>query len=466
MADSISFSGVGSGIDFSVIRDAIISSKSRPITLMQNKASEYTTRIDSLKQLNTALATLTTSIEALKNRDLGTGRSVSNGDATIVTATATSAASLAGYDIVVSRLASNLTQASKSFTATTDTVLNGVATTATFELRKGGASTGTTVTIDSNNNTLAGMRDAINAANAGVTAAIVDVNGDGTGQQLVLTSKETGLAGRVELVETTATGTAAAMNFRSINPPDGDQSTLNASFSVNGLTLSRSTNSIEDAIAGVTFTLKKAGSAAVTVTQSTDIENKLRAFVNAYNAIQEVSASQYKKDAQNRPTGILAGDSTLRNVTDQLRGAVGSEAALNGGVLRTLTEIGLTRGEDGKLTLDSAVFNERLRSQPDDVKALLFGKTDTDEGLFTSFHKVASGLSDSVTGSVRTAITGYETSLKTLNTQITKRTEALGRLRNSLIKQFSVADAAIGQLNGQGSALSSVVKSLTKSSDN
>lgn len=465
MAGDVSFSGVGSGIDFGVIRDAILTQRSRPIALMQSKASEYTTRIDSLKQLNTALATLTGAAEALTNRDLGSGRSATTGDATIITAVASNTANLGSYDINVSRLATNLTQSSRSFTSTSTPILANGAASATFELRKGGAASGVSITIDSTNNTLAGLRDAINAKNAGVTASIIDVNGDGSGQQLVLSSKDTGAVGRVELVETSATGTLTDLNLRSINPPDSDFTKLDAALTVNGLPIARPTNSISDAVSGLTLNLKKTGAATVGVTQSTDIENKLRGFVNAYNAIQEIASSQYKKDAKNRPTGILAGDPTLRNVMQQLREAVGSEISDNGGAFKDLTSIGITRGDDGKLTLDSTVFNDKLKSNPDDVKALLYGKTENEKGLFQKFHTVSNGLSDTVTGSVQTAINGFQSSLNNLNDTIAKRTEAIDKLRTSLIKQFSIADAAIGQLNSQSSALGNIIKSLQKSSE-
>jgi len=462
MATNVSFSGLGSGIDFSVIRDAILDQRARPVSQMQSKVGDYNSRIEALKQLNTALATLTGASEALTNRDLGTGRSVSTGDATVMTATANSAANLGNYDIAITRLASNLAQASKSFSSSSAAVLDGGAATATFELRKGGASEGATITIDSTNNTLAGLRDAINAANAGVTASIIDVNGDGTGQQIVLNSKDLGASGRVEIVETTSTGTLAVLNLRSLNPPDGDFTKLDASLTVNGLNITRSTNTISDAVAGVTLNLKKTGAATIGVTQSTEIENKLRGFINAYNAIQEFSNTQYKKDSKNRPTGVLAGDTTLRNIGQQLRQAVGAISNDNGGALTSLAAIGITRSETGMLAIDSAAFNEALKTRPDDVKAVLFGSTENHKGIFQEMFTVSKGLSDSVTGSVQTSITGYESSVKSLNDRITNRMDALARLKTSLTKRFSVADAAIGQLSGQGSALENIMKSLQK----
>jgi flagellar hook-associated protein 2 len=466
MATNVSFSGLGSGIDFSVIRDAILDQRARPVSVMQSKVGDYNGRIEALKQLNTALATLTSASEALMNRELGTGRSAVTGDATIMTAAATSAANLGNYDVNITRLASNLAQASKSFSSTSAAVLDGGATSATFELRKGGESEGATITIDSTNNTLAGLRDAINAANAGVTASIIDINGDGTGQQLVLNSKDPGAAGRVELVETTSTGTLTALNVRSLNPPDGDLAKLDASLTVNGLSITRSTNTITDAVAGVTLNLKKTGATTIGVTQSTEIENKLRAFINAYNAIQEFSNNQYKKDSKNRPTGVLAGDTTLRNIGQQLRQAAGAISNDNGGTLTSLAAIGITRNDTGLLAIDSAAFNDVLKTRPDDVKALLFGSTESEEGIFQDVFTTSKGLSDSVTGSVQTSIKGYESSVKSLNERITNRMDALTRLKASLTKRFSVADAAIGQLSGQGSALENIMKSLRNSSNN
>jgi flagellar hook-associated protein 2 len=455
-----SFSGLGSGIDFGVIRDAILDQRTRPVTQMQSKVSEYNSRIESLKQLNTALASLTAAAEAMTKRDLGAGRSATTSDAAVATASASATANIGSFEVVVNRLASSLAQASRSYSSSTAPILAGGAATATFELRKGGAATGTAITIDSSNNSLEGLRDAINAANAGVTASIVDVNGDGTGQQLVLSSKESGAAGRVELVETTATGTAADLNVRSLNPPDGDFSKLDASLTINGLTITRSTNTVSDAVAGVTLTLKEAGTSTIGVTQSTDIENKLRGFINAYNAIQEAIASQYKKDSNGRPTGVLAGDSTLRSVQRQVRDASGVVAEDNGGIFSSLADLGISKDADGKLVLDSAAFNEKLKNNPEDVKALLYGSTDAKEGLFEKFSVVAKGLSDNITGSVQNAITGYQSSVTSLNKRISHRLEALNRLKESLTNQFSIADAAIGQINGQGTALSNIMTSL------
>lgn len=461
MASNIS--GLGSGIDFTTIRDAILASRSRPITQLQTKSNTYSSRVSALKQLNTSLAALTSAAEALSNKGIGSSRNVSATDSSILTASGTSAAALGSFDVSVTRLATSLTQASKSYSSTTSAILAGGATTATFELRKGGAATGTAITINSTNNTLEGLRNAINNANAGVNATIVDISGDGTQNQLVLSSTETGASGRIELVETTSTGTGAGLTIRNLNPSDGDFSKLDATLSINGLAVTRSSNTVSDAVTGITLNLKKAGSTSVQVNNSSEIKGKLEAFIAAYNSVQDFISGQYKLDAKGKPTGILVGDSTLTSVNQQLREVVNSKSSNNGGVFTSLADIGVGRNDKGHLTLDSAVFTDKISDSFNDVKALFVGKETNQTGLANNLHTISSGLSDSVTGTVQTAIKGYEDSIKNISDSITTKLEYINNLRDSLTRQFAAADAAIGQLNGQNTALTNLLKTLQTS---
>ncbi|MEZ5308551.1 MAG: flagellar filament capping protein FliD [Pyrinomonadaceae bacterium] len=466
MASSISFSGLGSGIDFDTIRDAILASRSRSVSILQSQITDYSGRIEALKTLNTGLAGLKTAADALVNRDLGFARSITTSDASVATAQAASSTAIGTYDLDVTRLASNLTQNSRNYTSEDAAVLFGAATEATFELRKGGASEGVEITIDSENNTLAGLRDAINEADAGVRASIIDVNGDGTGFRLVLTSDETGSAGRVELVETTATGTDADLGITTVNPVSGDFSELNAVFKINGIEVTRGTNVIDDTVGGVTLNLKDTGQSTISVVAGTDIQNRLATFVNQYNAIVDFVGEQYNKDSLGRPTGALAGEATLRSVYRQLKDVVRTVSGNNGGTLTSLAEIGIKTQSDGKLEIDSVVLNERIEAGGEDVRALLYGLTESDKGIFQQVQDVAENLGDSISGTVQLAIEGYQTSIETISGSITKRLEYIDRLRETLTRQFAAADAAIGQLNGQGTALKGIFDSLNNNNQN
>lgn len=458
---SITISGLGSGIDFEAVRDAIINQRAVPINQLRSRVSIYNRRVDSLKEMNLLLATLTNSVNELSRAEMGTGRAAVSSDPAIASVTATSAASLGTLNLNVTSLASSFTQASRSYSSVDASVLAGGASSATFQLRLGGAADGPEITIDSSNNSLTGLRDAINASDAGVSASIIDLSGDGTQQQLVLNSKETGASGRVELIETSSTGTGTDLQLRHLNPIDGDFTKLDAAFSINGLSVVRSTNNISDAVAGLTLTLKQTGTAAIEVSRSGEVAEKLEAFVTAYNAIQDFIAAQYKKDGEGRPSGVLAGDPVLRGIQKQLSSIVGLTSADNGGTLTSLSQIGLTLSRTGKLEFDKDILNERLAANADDVSALLRGRTSAETGIFHSAHTISNDLSDNITGTVQTAINGYETSVKGMNATIDKRIDALNSYRDILTRRFAAADAAIGQLNGQGTAIGNLMRTLT-----
>lgn len=463
MPSIASFSGLGSGIDFSLITDSIIAQKRRPIYQLEDKKALYTQRSTALKTLNAKLFALKDAANALANQQLGEGRFTGSSNAATLTASGTETAAFGSTSIDVTRLATNYAEASVVYGSATAPVLAGAATTATFELRKGGAATGTAITIDSTNNTLSGLRDAINAANAGVTASLVDTTG--TGQfKLSLSSTQTGAANRVQLVETTATGTDASLGLTAVSTGGTDFTQLDAQLTVGGIAITRSTNTISDALPEVTLNLKATGAASVNVTTNTGpVGDTLQAFVNAYNEVQAEIDGQYKLDAKGRPTGVLVGDPTLREVQRQMRESLQTVSTSNGGPFTRLTEIGVVRDSLGKLKLDRTVFDKQVKDSPGglaDVRALLAGMSTGQTGLAQNFTNVYTNLSDGVKGTVQAAIKGYETSSVNIDKQLAQMEARIEILRASLTKQFSIADAAIGQLNGQGTALTNVLKAL------
>ncbi len=468
MANGINFSGVGSGIDFGMIADAIMLQQSRPVAQLQSRRTTLDGRAQSLRQLNTLLASLTEAARTLDDRTLGTSRAATSSDTNIASATSTSDALPASYTLKVVRLASAHAESTGNFASTTATLLAGGETSVTLKLRTGGdSSKDVPITIGESNNSLAGLRDAINNANAGVTAAIIDVSGKGTENRLVLNSNMTGAKGRVELVDDSSSQTFAALNLAALNADveAGDYTALDAKFELNGLTLYRSANTVSDALTGVTLNLKAAGTTSVSVAASTeDLNLKVRSFVDAYNGVQEFINAQYKPDGKGKPGGVLAGDVTLRSVQSQLRNAVGADFKTQGSAFSNLTQIGIGRDETGKLKLDTAMLGDKLKTSFADTKALLVG-AEPATGLAKAMHNSFKAMSDQITGSVQEAIKGYTSSVASLDKTIAAQQERLDAMRASLTRRFSIVDAAIGQLNGQGQKLSGVISSLQRSND-
>lgn len=465
---NVGLGGFNSGIDFGVLIDAIVARSSRPLQQLQAQRSPVQARADALRELNARLIKFTEAARALADNALAAARSTTSSNAAVATATASDGASPTAINLSVARLATAFAQATRSFASPNDPVLATGATSATFELRKGGASSGPTITIDASNNSLVGLRDAINAANAGVTAAIVDVGGNGSAYQLVLTSTDTGASNRVQLIETSATGTEANLNLRALNPTGSppDYSLLDAEINLNGLVVHRAANKIADLVAGVTFELKSAGTTTITVAaDARSVADKVKAFVEAYNSVQDFILSQ-QNDAAGKAGGPLASDATLRAVQRTLRDALAASSTGNGGAFTNLTEIGIGRDERGKLTLDQAKLDDRLQNAFADTVALLAGRTPSNVGLADQILTTASSLSDQVSGTVQLAIKGYTDSASRLDRLIADNQARLDRLRESLTRQFAAVDAAISQLNGQGTALNNIIRSLQPQQNN
>jgi flagellar hook-associated protein 2 len=455
----INVSSLGSGIDFSVVTDSIIAQRSRPLRQLAAQQSALRTRNESLRELNTRVSRLSSAVKALTDASAGSGRSVASSSATVATASASGSATVGTFALDVTRVATRSSQASVAFSSSNNPVLAGGATTATFELRKGGAATGPSITISTASNSLTGLRDAINGANAGVTAAILDTTGDGTQNRLVLTSNDTGVAGRVELVETTATGTAAALGLQELNVANVAQ--LNAEFKVNGLTVTRSSNAVSDAVAGVTLSLKATGQTQVTVNADTaPLRGRIVELAEAFNAVQDFVADQFKPNAQGRPSGALAGDSTLRTTLEQLRNVFNQPGGSSNGIA-SFGDLGLDRDASGKISIDTQKLNDQLANQAADVVAFFTGTSDQ-IGAANRFQSTTQAVSQTITS----AINGNNDTVRQLDRSITSQQDRLGALRDSLTRRFAAIDAAIGQINGQGEALSNIVKTLNPDSRN
>ena len=448
------FSGVGSGIDFSTITTALVAAQSGPLNQLTAQQSTLQNQQSSLQQLNTLLATLHSASSALTDQTLGTGLIGSSSNTNVLTATSGTGATAGAANVQVSRLATTLAQASGTFSSPQASILNGGATSATFQLLQGSATTGPTITINSSNNSLSGLESAINSSGAAISASIVDVSGNGTQYQLVLDSTGTGAAGAVQLQETTSTGTGAALNLRALNPPDGTLSELDAQFSINGLSITRPTNTVSDAIPGVTLGLQSTGSSSVSVGPNTStIQSALSSFVNAYNGVEDFINSQYQLDSNNKPSGILATDPTLRLAQEGLRDILSASSGGSGSLL----SLGITRSSTGDLTLDSTALSSQLKNSLGAVQATLSGLGTSSTGLGAQLANISSGLS----GDVQSAITGYTSSIKQVNQSISRQQAMLNALTASLTAEFSAADAAIGQLNSQNATLTSILNSLS-----
>ncbi len=380
-------------IDVPALVSQLMAVERQPIDKLTAKIASYKTKISSYGTLSSLVSGFQT---AAKGLDTGLQKlAATPSDAGVLSATAGGTAVPGNYAVSVSQLAQshNLVAAGRASSSTA--IGDGTATTVTFDLGtiSGGtltngiysgaafASNGSgtvSLTIDGSNNTLEGIRDAINAAAPGVTATIVN-DGSGTPYRLALSSTSSGVSNSFKI--TTSGGDGAIDSLLGYDPAGTQHLTQtlaaqDAKLTVNGIAITSASNTVSEAIQGVTLTLKNTTGtpASLAVARDTTAINTAAAsFVDAYNALASQVKSRSAYGTTANPGGALAGDSTLRLMQDQLRGIFMTPAT--GGTLTSLAQVGIAIQADGTLALDSGKLGSAIAANFSDVTNLFSSST-------------------------------------------------------------------------------------------
>ncbi len=393
---AVTTQGVGSGLDIAGIVDKLVSVEAAPLNRIKAQETAYQTKLSAYGAARGALASFQTSVSALADPAAFSSFAATIGDSTLasvaVDPTQSGSLSAGTHTLRVDSLATSQRTASTGVPATSTIIGTGTLTidigswNSDYSSFTPNADAGSkTITIDSSNNTLVGIRDAINGAAAGVSAAIVN---DGSGNRLVLSGSSTGNTQGFRV--TTADGDggnldAAGLSQLAFDPTaaGGTAQTqrlanaANAAFSIDGIAISKPDNHVTDAIAGLTIDLTKADTATTTTfniardiaTAKTGITN----FANAYNSIVANLASLTSYDSTSKTAGVLNGDSSLRLIKTRLQSLVASVVP-TGGSVTMLADIGITFNASGKLDVDAAKLGKVLTGDPGAVSRL-FAKT-------------------------------------------------------------------------------------------
>lgn len=405
MADSVS--SIGSSIITSMgignynpktIAEALANAETiaKKTTYEQNQ-TKYTNRLTGFNQLKTALTGVQTGLADLAKAANFSKSTVSSTDSTAVSATTTGTPSTGSYEIEVMTKA----QAHTLAAAPVSSQYNAIGT-GTLNLSIGGSSK--SITIDSSNNSLLGLKNSINSAGLPVNASIVN---DGSGYRLVMTGQQTGVGNTISMsaVDDDANNTdTAGLSLFSYGAGTNNMTQVinaqDASFKVNGLTLSSSTNQAAGVIDGITLNLNKAAigtTNTVSVSQdTTSVSDSVASFVADFNAMKDVMdyLGSYAKDAEDPVKGSLAGDSTLSQTRQQMRSMLNFR--VSSGAIQSMADIGVTTNRDGSISLDNAKLTQALSAdangvarlfaavgQPSDAQVKFTGSSDkTVEGTF------------------------------------------------------------------------------------
>lgn len=370
---AISSLGVGSGVLTSDLVDKLVAAERKPTEQrldFNQKRSEAL--ISAYGKLRSAVTELRLPMRQLSSPDNLKAFSGSSSNEGVAVTVDSNKASTGSYSVQVDSLARAQSLASGSF-ADKDSTSVG---TGSLTIKVGDEIK--TLTIDSSNDTLQGLASEINDAGIGVSAGVVDT---GDGFRLVVSSNETGTANEVSITVNDDDGnnTDAAGLSRFVF----DETTTNltetvtakdAVVQINGIQITRSNNTIDNAIEGLTFDLKEAGiTSEVKVTQDLGkVANRVKAFVDKFNELQSTIKDLSGFNAETGQGSLLTGDSTIRNIQGQLRQVLTRVVpGLEDSSVRSLADVGITTNfETGGLEFDAAKFKDQLAKNPDDVTAL------------------------------------------------------------------------------------------------
>ncbi|HEY2990948.1 MAG TPA: flagellar filament capping protein FliD [Candidatus Binatia bacterium] len=440
---TITFSGLASGINTGELIDQLTKIEHRPIDLLQKQQSGLEAKLSLFNDLNTKLGALKTAATKLSLSTSFFVHKATSSDDSVLTAAAGSNASAGNHTVTVNSLARGTTQASANFGSSTAAVRQG-----TLAITVG--TTTTNVTIDGTNNTLAGMRDAINASGAAVTASIVQV--DATNYRLVVNGKNTGTANAVTIDETGLTTGADPLPGFGVT-----QAATDASLTVDGIPITRSSNVVSDVITGVSLDLKSSSASQLQVTVSNDtdaIKKQINDFVTAYNDVASFIHEQTKYDSENKIAGPLLGDSTMQTVQRVLRGALGTAVS---GSPATLTEIGITTQSDDSLAVDDVKLSDALNNNMTGVSNLFLDATN---GVAQRMMANVDSLTLAATGILTASIDGTQNNIDDLSKKIADKEANLILFQEDLTRRFAALEALVSQLKSQGQYLAQQLASL------
>ncbi|MDD5335620.1 MAG: flagellar filament capping protein FliD [Rhodoferax sp.] len=480
---TVSSLGIGSNLDLTSLLASIKSNEQAPLLVLQKQQTSYTSRLTAYGQLNSALSALQSAAATLSKATLFQGVKANSTASDVVGATASATAASGVYAVNVTQLSQAQSLAAAGVASSTAPIGTGAATTLTLDFGTLSGATpdpltgkytgatftpdatraATSITIDASNNTLAGIRDAINGnASIGVTAAIVN-DGSATPNRLVLTSKQSGETSSMRIA---VSGDAALSSLLAHDPAGLPAAQLqqtavaqNSKLTVNGIAVTSASNSVVDAVQGVTMTLAKVGASSLTVqNDSASVQGAITTFVNAYNSFQNVSKQLTAFDAAKKTGAILLGDATLRNIQVAIRATLTGAQVPDSSGLTTLSQIGVSFQKDGTLAIDATKLTAALGSHLSGVANLFSGSAGVG-GYGNQLATLITGFTDA-NGVLSAATKGVNTSLDTLSKQYTATSDRIDATVARYKAQFTQLDTLISSMNQTSSYLTQQFNAL------
>jgi flagellar hook-associated protein 2 len=451
---SISSIGLGSGIDASAIINQLMAVESQPLNQLKTQASTLGTELSNFGKLQSYTSALQDRATALTSTTLWKQTTATSSNSAAVAATTSSGALAGNYQVQVQSLASVQSTVSGTYASADATFVEGELgielgtwNGAVFTPKSG--SSLATLQI-AGGSTLSQVRDQINNAGAGVVATIV---ADASGARLSIRSLNTGADNAFRL---TGSAGAAALSY---SGGDGGGATMartqtaaNAQATLNGISISSASNTLENVVDGLTLKLQTTTASPVDVTVATDTEairSAITGFASAFNDLAAFIREQTKYDPGSKKAGALQGDRTAVGLQGQLRAVLNQESTASAN-WKTLSEIGLVLKTDGTFETKSTRLDNAL-ANPAELRKLLAsdGADNASSGFARRFKDLAAQLLGTDGA--------FEARTKSINARLSRNSKDQDRMEQRLAQtearlraQYNALDASMAQLNNLG----------------
>lgn len=486
--------GIGSGMDIKGMVEAIVTAEQAPkASQLSRLGSKTTTQLTSLGQLKGAISTFQTALATLNSPSSFLARSATSSDTKIMSATASQSAVAGNYQIDVQQLASSSKVALAAITSDAEAKLNS----GTVNIKVGDSEL-LDITVDSSNNTLAGLRDAINTAGAGkgLSATIIT---DDQGSRLVLSSSETGDGKDIAVTAQDADsgeGNVSLSKLAYAGPPvepvapDAEDEAFvadpaaydaaleayneaktsyesagktlataqSAKLTIDGLSVTRPSNSIDDVVSGLSFELKAEGASSLAVKRDeAGVQDNVKNFVEAYNKLMTFINTETKVTTVNETdapvTGALVGDSSVRSLINSIRSEMTSPQG--SGAVRALADMGITTKKDGTLEMDSDKVAKAISADFEGVAGYFTG----DAGLANRLGDKLKPYTDGA-GILESRTDSLQATLDKVDKQKEELTTRMKAVEERLYKQFNAMDTLVAQLTQTSDSLTQLFDSM------
>jgi len=477
---SITFSGLASGLDTDKIVKELMAIERAPQDRVKARKDEATKRLEAFSQFKTRLDALKTAAG-----DMNVTSEVRSTKVTLSSEDSLSATSSSGeigsYNISVAQLS----QVQKTITDGFSSSTTGVLGTGTITVN------GKVITVSADNNSLSKVMQSINeqSETTGVQASIINTGSAVNPYHLVFTGEDSDTS--FVIASNLLDGVGAPINLN----PTNVQTAQEAVVFIDGIEVVSKTNTISDAISGVTLNLNEVSSTSSSGTPEVGVDpwdwadppvysktklevqadtgalkEKITTFVTAYNDVMDWILSGYEEfggsstdsassDGEEELLGsMLRGDSTINGIKRQLQNTL-TDTVDNSGTFKILSEIGITTNLDGTLSQDNTTLDEALKDNFEDMVSLLSGD-DEEDGVMKNFNSLLLDVTNGSTGMYAIQKDAYDIAEERYDTQISTMETRLEKREKALRAQFTAMENLVSSLNAQGDFLTQQLNAL------